>query len=326
MKTVNELISMKGDHMKQEKIIVTGATGLVGRALVEKLEPYGPIVRIHRHSQPLAPERFDGVDAVVHLAGEPIAGRWTASKKRRICESRVGLTGALSRMLAGLKHPPRVLVSASATGYYGDRDAEPLCEDSAMGAGFLAGVCRDWERATDPAVSAGIRVVNLRFGIILSRHGGALARMLWAFRPGLGGVIGSGRQFWSWITLEDAVGAIRLTLVLDELRGPVNVVSPSPVTNHEFTKTLGHVLHRPTIMPLPGLAARAVFGQMADELLLASTRVQPIKLEAAGYRFEHQHLEQALPHVIRGRGGARVPSSQSEATEAAGRNAVGDLR
>ncbi len=240
----------------------------------------------------------EGLEAVVHLAGEPIAGRWTAKKKERIRESRLGGTRQLCEALAKLERPPRVLVSASAIGYYGDRGTEPLNEDSPAGKGFLADVCRGWEAATLPAAEAGIRVVNLRFGIVLSGDGGALARMLWPFRVGVGGTVGSGRQFWSWVAIEDAIGAIQHALNTEWARGPINVVSPNAVTNREFTKTLGRVLRRPTVFPMPGLAARAVFGEMAEALLLNSARVQPIRLEGSGYRFCFPGLEATLRHLV----------------------------
>jgi uncharacterized protein len=240
----------------------------------------------------------EGLDAVVHLAGEPIAGRWTARKKKRIRESRLGGTRQLCEALANLKRPPRVLVSASAIGYYGNRGTEPLHEDSTPGTGFLADVCRGWEAATSPATEAGIRVVNLRLGIVLSGDGGALTKMLWPFRMGVGGIVGDGRQFWSWVAIEDVIGVIHYALSTEWARGPMNVVSPNSVTNQEFTKTLGHVLGRPTIFPMPGLAARVVFGEMAEALLLASARVQPIRLEGSGYRFRFPVLETTLRHLV----------------------------
>jgi uncharacterized protein len=240
----------------------------------------------------------EGLDAVVHLAGEPIAGRWTGKKKQRIRDSRLNGTRQLCKTLANLKRPPRVLVSASAIGYYGNRGTEPLHEDSPAGTGFLADVCRGWEAATGPAAEAGIRVVNLRFGIVLSGDGGALAKMLLPFRMGVGGIVGDGRQFWSWVAIEDVIGAIQHTLSTEWAHGPMNVVSPNAVTNQEFTKTLGRVLRRPTIFPMPGLAARVVFGEMAEALLLASARVQPIRLEGSGYRFRFPALETALRHLV----------------------------
>jgi hypothetical protein len=244
-------------------------------------------------------EALRGVDAVVHLAGESIAeGRWTAEKKRRIRESRVEGTRAIAAAMASLEPRPRVLVAASAIGYYGDRGATQLDEASRPGEGFLVEVCQAWEAATASAQEAGIRVVNGRLGVVLSRHGGALARMLTPFMLGAGGKIGGGKQYMSWITLDDAARAFAFALENDRLTGPANFVSPNPVSNAEFTKTLGRVLRRPTILPMPAMAARAAFGQMADELLLASARVTPARLTEARFSFEYPQLEEALRHVL----------------------------
>jgi len=242
---------------------------------------------------------LEGIDGVVHLAGEPIGERWSAEKKARIRDSRVKGTRLLCETLAQRPTPPKVLVCASAIGYYGDRGAEVLTEESASGASFLADVCRAWEGATEPALQKGIRVVNLRFGVVLSAAGGALAKMLPPFRLGVGGILGSGKQYMSWMTLDDAVGAIRHALLTEPLHGPANAVAPHPVTNEEFTKTLGKVLGRPTRIPLPAFAARLMFGEMADELLLASARVQPAKLLATGYAFRYPELEAGLRHLLR---------------------------
>jgi uncharacterized protein (TIGR01777 family) len=240
------------------------------------------------------------VGAAVHLAGESIAtGRWTAARKARILESRAKGTRLLAEALAGLEPRPKVLVSASAIGYYGDRGDEALTEDSGSGSAFfLSNVCRQWESATEPAADAGIRVANLRFGVILSAGGGALPRLLTPFRLGVGGTLGSGKQFMSWIAVDDAVGAILHALTTKALRGPVNAVSPQPVTNREFTKALGRVLGRPTLFPMPAFAARLAFGQMADELLLCSQRVEPAKLLASDYQFRFPDLEGALRHLL----------------------------
>lgn len=299
------------------KILVSGSTGLVGSSLIPFLTTGGHEVKAlvrpgtSRASATPGAATWDpakgsidesaltGIDAVVHLAGESIAqGRWTAEKKRRIRESRVGSTRLLSETLAKLPQRPSTLVCASAIGFYGDRGDEVLTEESNTGSGFLAEVCREWEAATQPAADAGIRVVNLRFGVILSGGGGALRQMLTPFKLGVGGKIASGRQYMSWVTLDDVVGAIHHALMTDSLRGPVNVVSPQPVTNAEFTKTLGRVLGRPTIFPMPGFAARLALGEMADELLLSSQRVQPGKLRASGYNFRHTELETGLRHVL----------------------------
>ena len=242
---------------------------------------------------------LEAIDVVVHLAGENIAsGRWTAEKKARIRDSRVKGTRLLSETLSRLTQPPRVLVAASAIGFYGDRGDELLTEVSPRGSGFLAEVCQEWEQATQPASQRGIRVVNLRFGVILSPAGGALAKMLTPFRMGVGGKIGSGRQYMSWIALDDATGAVQHALANGSLHGPVNGVAPRPVTNLEFTKTLGRVLVRPTILPMPVFAARLAFGEMANELLLASARVEPSALVKGGYVFGHPDLEGALRFLL----------------------------
>jgi uncharacterized protein (TIGR01777 family) len=295
-------------------VLVTGASGLVGSALVPFLTTGGHrVTRLVRlQLRPAAAEiqwdpeggirdaaRLEGFDAVVHLAGENIAsGRWTAERKARIRDSRVKGTKTLCDALARLSQPPKVLASASATGYYGDSGDTPLWEQSAPGTGFLADVCRAWEEATAPAVQKGIRVVRLRIGLVLSPTGGALAKMLFPFKLGLGGVVGTGKQYMSWIALDDVVGAIHHALLTEELQGPVNVVTPYPVTNSEFTKTLGRVLKRPTIFPLPAFAAHLAFGEMADELLLAGSRVEPKRLLATQYTFRFPELEGALRHLL----------------------------
>jgi hypothetical protein len=291
-------------------VAVTGATGLVGTRLVHDLVAAGARPRRLVRGTPksahdeiewspesgiVRPEAMQGVDAVVHLAGESIAsGRWTAAKKRRIRDSRVVGTTSLARSLAALPQRPTTLVCASAIGFYGDRGETILDERSEPGTGFLPEVCIEWERACEPARAAGIRVVNVRIGVIVSRQGGALASMLLPFKLGVGGKIGSGRQYMSWVSLDDVVGTILHALGHQEIAGPVNAVAPSPVTNAEFTRAMGATLHRPTVLPLPGFAARLALGQMADDLLLASTRVVPRRLEETGYRFVHPDLRGCL--------------------------------
>ncbi len=292
------------------KVLLSGSSGLIGTALRESLGDRS-VVRLVRSRgtgtdvswDPLAGtidrERLEGLDAAVHLAGESIAsGRWTARRKAMIRDSRVQGTATLSEALASLSSPPRVLVSASAIGFYGDRGEEILRESSGPGVGYLASACAQWEGATDPAERRGIRVVHLRLGIVLSTRGGALAKMLLPFRMGMGGVVGSGRQYMSWIALEDVVGIIRHALEKEDLKGPVNGVSPAPVTNREFTKTLGRVLGRPTIAPLPAVMARLLMGEMADALLLSSARVEPAALKASGYAYRLPQLEAALRAIL----------------------------
>jgi uncharacterized protein len=294
-------------------ILVTGATGLIGTALISLLtQNKNRVIRLVRKTQ-LAPgeigwdpyaqtldmEPLEGLDAVVHLAGENIAdGRWTAGKKLRIRESRIQGTRFLAQSLASLFDPPKVLVSVSAIGYYGDRGEELLDEESDPGKGFLADVCREWEAATAPAVMRGIRVVHPRLGIVLSTAGGALARMLPPFRLGIGGRIGSGRQYMSWITIEDLVGVLDYAIHNGSLHGPVNAVSPNPLTNQDFSIMLGRVLSKPSFLALPAFAARIAFGEMADALLLASARVLPTRLKESGYIFQFPEVEGALRHVL----------------------------
>jgi uncharacterized protein (TIGR01777 family) len=295
-------------------VLVSGASGLIGSALVPTLIAGGHTVTRLVRSTPrpgqadipwnpaarsIGTPALEGLDAVVHLAGDNIAsGRWTAAKKTSIRNSRVQGTTVLCEALAQLVTPPTVLLSASAIGYYGVRGETILREESPPGTGFLAEVCQVWEAATAPAAQRGIRVVHLRFGMVLSPAGGALAKMLTPFRLGLGGVIGTGKQYMSWIALDDVLGAIHHALHTEALQGPVNVVAPSAVTNREFTMTLGKVLRRPTWLPLPAFAARLMFGEMADALLLASTRVTPARLVASGYTFQYPELEKALQHLL----------------------------
>lgn len=282
------------------RVAVTGARGLVGSALLPYLSTGGHDARpVSRNGGDFEPFALEGADAVVHLAGESIAdGRWTRRKKERIRGSRVEGTRRLAERLARMERPPRVLACASAIGFYGDRGAEELDEGSASGSGFLPDVCRDWEAAAGPARERGIRVVHLRFGIVLTPRGGALKRMLAPFRMGLGGRMGSGLQQMSWVSIDDALGAIHAAIRDDAMGGPVNVVSPGPVTNLEWTRILARVLRRPAVFPFPAPAARAVFGELADALLLASARVRPRRLQEAGYRFRDVGLEACLRRLL----------------------------
>jgi uncharacterized protein (TIGR01777 family) len=309
------------------RVLVTGASGLVGSALVPFLTAGGHrVIRLVRARELAGPDAvywdptrgvpnlgaLEELDAVVHLAGENIAGRrWNAEQKARIRDSRFGPTRLLSETLGRLRHPPGVLVAASAVGYYGSRGDAWVDEGSEPGTGFLADVCRNWEAATDLASYAGIRVVNLRLGVVLSPAGGALARMLTPFRLGLGGRIGGGNQFMSWVALDDVLGAIYHAIATPAVRGEVNAVAPVPVTNREFTKTLGRVLRRPTFLPLPAFAARLAFGELADELLLGGARVRPQALLETDYPFLFRDLEPALRHML----GRQINPLQREAAE-----------
>lgn len=293
------------------KVLVSGSSGLVGSALVPTLTASGyrvtRLIRSGRSSddrlvwdpgKALAPEAVSGFDAVVHLAGEAIVGRWSEEKKRRILDSRVSGTRHLAEALAQTSQPPRVLICASAIGYYGDRGDEVLREESGPTQLFSSQLCVQWEGAARSAVAASIRTVSLRFGIVLSAAGGALKKMLPPFRMGVGGNVGNGRQWMSWVDLQDVVGAVLHALRTDLLLGPVNVTSPNPVTNAQFTKVLASVLSRPAIFPMPAFAARLVFGQMADELLLASQRVEPAKLLGSGYVFQRPDLRGSLEAIL----------------------------
>jgi uncharacterized protein (TIGR01777 family) len=292
-------------------VLISGATGLIGSALIPELEAKGHTVRrLTRHPRQEGDIRWDlyagtidgdlsGIDAVVHLAGESIAeGRWTEEKKRRILESRRKGTRLLAEKVAELDEPPSVMVSVSATGYYGNRGNELLTEESESGDLFLSEVCREWEEAADPAREAGVRVVHPRLGIVLTTGGGALGTTLPIFKLGGGGKIGSGRQYWSWVSLDDVVGAMLHALETDDLSGPVNVVTPGPPTNAEYTRVLGKVLNRPTFFTVPAPAARIMLGEIADELLMASARVEPVRLQETGYTFRHPELEATLRYLL----------------------------
>jgi len=295
-------------------VAITGSSGFIGSALVASLRADGHrVIALSRRelrpgedglrwdpsSGAILPSDPSLADVVVHLAGENVFGvRWTAAKKQRIRESRVASTRRLTGTLTRLAKPPAVFVCASGVNAYGSRGDEILTEDSARGSGFLAEICREWEAASAAAIARGIRVVNLRMGVVLGSGGGALAKMLTPFRLGLGGVVGTGAQWMSWVALDDVIGAIRHAIATDAVRGPLNVVAPAPVTNAEFTRTLGRVLGRPTLVPMPAFAARLAFGEMADELLLASLRVVPTRLQASGYRFREPTLEGALRSAL----------------------------
>ncbi len=293
------------------RILVSGARGLIGSALLAVLRARGdePLSLTRNPRAPgeigwdpaggrLEGGALEGLDAVVHLAGEPIAGRWTPARREAIRASRVTGTRLLAERLATLERPPGVLVSVSAIGIYGDRGEERLDEASPPGTGFLAGVCREWEAAAVPAAARGIRVVAPRLGLVLSRRGGALARLLPLFRLGLGGPLGRGRAWWSWVALDDVVAVLVRACDDAALDGPLNLVAPAPVRNGEFARTLGRVLGRPAFLPVPPLALRAVFGQMARETLLAGARVEPARLRAAGQAFRFPELEGALRHLL----------------------------
>jgi len=295
------------------KVAITGASGLLGGALVPSLRDAGhEVVRLVRRPARAGDEaRWDpaagtidaaaleGVDAAVNLSGENLAGgRWSEARKALLRSSRLGPTRLLAETLARLKAKPQVLVSASAIGYYGDRGDAWLTESEPPGGDFLARLTTDWENAAQPAAAAGIRVVHPRLGVVLSPTGGALEKMLLPFKAGLGGVLGPGTQYMSWIAVDDVLGAIRHLLERDDLAGPVNVAAPEPVTNAAFTKALGRVLGRPTVARVPAFALRLAFGEMADATVLASMRVRSDKLLASGYRFRLPALEGALRHVL----------------------------
>ncbi|MEE9285818.1 MAG: TIGR01777 family oxidoreductase [Dehalococcoidia bacterium] len=296
------------------KVLVSGSTGLIGSALVPVLRERGhEVVRLVRSRALVAPDAvfwdpqagdldaagLEGVDAAVHLSGESVASlRWIAGKKARIYESRIRSTRLLVETLSGLSRRPSTFLCASAIGYYGDRGDEVLREESGPGEGFLASLGRDWEAEAARAGEAGMREAQLRFGIVLTPQGGALRTMLRPFRWGLGARMGDGRQYFSWIALDDALAAIVHILDTPDLQGPINVVAPIPVTNRELTATLGRVLGRPALLATPAALLRLVMGQMAEEGLLASVRAEPAKLVAAGFPFQHPDLDGALRGML----------------------------
>ncbi len=293
------------------RVLVSGASGLIGRALTLAFPQAAQVVRLVRGTasgsgqvswdpfEPLLPEAASGFDAVVHLAGESVVGRWTNEKKSAIRDSRVLGTRNLATALARCEAKPRVFICASAIGFYGDRGDEVLREESAAGRGFLPEVCREWEDASRRAAEAGIRTVNIRTGLVLSAEGGALVKMLTPFKLGMGGRLGPGRQWMSWIHIDDMVGAIQHAMGTESLSGPVNLVGPNPVRNAEFTQVLASVLRRPAIFPVPELALRLAFGsEAAREMLLASQRVEPGKLIDSGFEFRFRELRMALENLI----------------------------
>ena len=300
-----------------QSVAITGVTGMVGTELSRLLNENGnKVLGISRQKSPsndnviqwspkegLAdPSQLESVDTIVHLAGENIAGgRWNAALKKRLRDSRVEGTRSLVRSIAAVSNRPSTLICASAIGYYGDRGSELLSEDAGPGSGFLPDLCRDWEHEANQAAELGLRVVNVRIGIVLSPKGGALAKMLLPFKLGLGGDVGPGDQYWSWIGLHDLTRVIDFCIRNESIHGPVNAVAPSAPTNHEFTKAVGRVLHRPTILPMPAFAAKLALGEMADALLLASARVVPQKLTEAGFQFDHPTLESCLEHELQHR-------------------------
>ncbi|MEZ5344369.1 MAG: TIGR01777 family oxidoreductase [Pyrinomonadaceae bacterium] len=297
------------------KILVTGASGLVGSELVPRLKAIGhQVFKLSRNAAdnpdeiswdpyigfaPDESEKLEGMDAVVHLAGESIAdGNWSEEKKKKIRDSRVLGTRTLVGALNDLKKRPRIFVGASAIGFYGSRGDETLTEESEAGEGFLPDVCIEWEAEADKAAEFGARVVHVRTGIVLSKDGGALQKMLTPFNFGLGGVIGSGKQYMSWISIDDLVNILIFVLNNDDMKGAVNATSPNPATNEEFTKTLGAVLSRPTILPVPEFGIKLLFGEMGERLVIEGARVIPEKLGEAGYKFSYEELEPALRHAL----------------------------
>ncbi|MBX9667088.1 MAG: TIGR01777 family oxidoreductase [Candidatus Obscuribacterales bacterium] len=310
--TERDVLLKKTKQVKSKRILVTGSSRVIGSSLVPFLKTQGhEVVRLVRPNscysgiewdparRVVPSDDLEGFDAVVHLAGDNIAkGRWTNEKKERLRRSRVDSTSFLVDALSALKKPPSVFVAASAIGFYGDRGPEELTEHCRPGEGFLANLCRDWEAAASRAGEIGIRTVNLRIGVVLTPQGGMLEKLLSPFMMGAGGTIGTGKQYISWISIEDVVGAIYHGVTEETLQGPLNAVSPNPCTNDFFTKTLGKILARPAIFPVPASGARIAFGQMADETMLASCRARPMKLESAGFGFRQPELESALRQVL----------------------------
>jgi uncharacterized protein (TIGR01777 family) len=297
---------MKYDHTCK-KIAVTGASGLVGLELCAFLRGMGHEVYTVSRKRGDATKNilsfddvfaWEGLDAVVHLAGEPIAGRWTVDKKNRIQNSRVQLTSRIATLLSKLDKPPEVLISASAVGFYGDRGEEDITEDSSSGVGFLPNVCRMWEEAVAPAQKSGIRCVHPRFGVVLTPKGGALKKMLLPFRMGAGGPVGSGKQWMSWISIDDLIYLLYFLIQNSEAKGAVNATAPNPVRNKEFGQELGRALSRPSFMPLPSVVVRTLFGEMGQALLLDGAKIFPKNAEKLGYSFVHTNLKDCCADIL----------------------------
>ena len=295
------------------KILISGSHGFIGTVLCDYLKSREhTLLRLIRptqiaksdqvfwnpHEGYIEHAKLEGVEAVIHLAGENLFGRWNAKKKEAIYNSRIMGTAFLAERLAAMKEKPKVLICASAIGYYGDRGEHECLESADAGEGFLAEVCKDWESAAEPAAEAGIRMVNMRFGVVLGKTGGALAKMLTPFKMGMGGPLGDGKQWISWVSMVDTIRAIEYALTRKALTGPVNIVAPHPVRNKEFAHTLAHVLHRPEVVPIPKRMLHFMFGEMANETLLASTKVLPHKLQMEEFQFEHPDLPVALQDLL----------------------------
>ncbi len=294
------------------KILVSGSSGFIGSALIPYLQDKGFDVSrlIRKKIQPqiyifwdpengiLERESVEGFDVIINLCGENIVGRWTEKKKNRIKTSRINTASLISKTISELTNPPKLFISASAVGFYGNRGDEVLNEESAIGKGFLAEVSNEWETAAKVNVNSGTRVVLLRSGLVLGKNGGALKQMLTPFKMGLGGMLGDGKQYWSWIALDDTLGSIFHIVNTDSIQGPVNIVAPDPVTNKEFVHILSEVLKRPALFHMPAFIVRSIFGEMADEGLLSSTRVYPAKLTESGYKFNYHDLKKALSDIV----------------------------
>ncbi|MFN8578608.1 MAG: TIGR01777 family oxidoreductase [Candidatus Sericytochromatia bacterium] len=302
-------------------IIISGGSGLIGQALVKSLKQDGHNIKtITRNKNTsenqifwdierniIESDKLENSDVIIHLAGEnisgdnPIQGRWTNERKEKILNSRVKGTKLLANTILNLKKQPKLFISASAIGYYGDRGSEVLDEKSFKGKGFLSDVCQKWEEETNVLKNSNIRLVNTRFGVVLSKDGGALKAMLFPFQMGVGGIIGNGKQFMSWVDIDDVVGSIKHIINNSEINGIVNIVSPSPITNYEYTKTLGSTLNRPTIFPIPKIGINLLFGEMGNELLLGNQNVQPNVLLQSGYDFIYKTIDKSLEHILNGK-------------------------